>query len=164
MTTTRNGLILALFLSAATLAAGCAGNQGNANTSTNSNSSQSNVNATKTNVEELGVIVNVPYESEEVFWREDSQHKKIVAVLRFPQAEASRLVADAEKIRPPQEASINSETWFPPELVAQGDASADDTLKGKSYAANSFFQDTYNEGRIIKIDDSDYFILELSSK
>ena len=85
-------------------------------------------------------------------------------MLRFSQPEASRLIADAEKVRPPQQVNINPESWFPPELIAQSDMSGDDTLNGKSYAANAFFQDPYNDGRIIKIDDSDYFVLELTAK
>lgn len=163
MNTIRNALILALFAMALS-ASGCGGNQANSNAAANANTTQANSNSTKTNVEELGMMINVPYESEEVFWREDAQHKKLVAVLRFSQAEASRLVADAEKVRPPQQVNINPESWFPPELIAQSDMSGDDTLNGKSYAANAFLQDPYKDGRIIKIDDSDYFVLELTAK
>ena len=129
-----------------------------------SNQKADNSSTPKTNVEELGMLINVPYESEEAFWKEDPSHKKIVAVLRFPAGEANRLIVDAEKIRPPQEVSIPSESWFPPELVAQGDISGDSTLKGKSYAANAFFQDSYTDGRITRIDDTEYFVLELSTK
>jgi hypothetical protein len=164
MTSTRNGLILALILMAAFFAFGCGSGQENSNSSSNSNTAQTNSNAAKTNVEELGMLINVPYESEEVFWREDTQHKKLAAVLRFAQPEANRLISDAEKVRPAQKVNINPETWFPPELVAQSDMSGDDTLNGQSYAANAFFQDPYNDGRIIKVEDSDYFILELNSK
>jgi hypothetical protein len=145
---------------AASLATGCGSSEPNSNTSANANASQTNSNATETNVEELGMLVNVP----EVFWRQDAQHKKITAVLRLSQPEATKLIADAEKVRPPQQVNINPESWFPPELIAQGDTSGDDTLNGKSYAANAFFQDPYNEGRIIKIEDSDYFILEMNAK
>ena len=142
------------------------GSQSNTNTQANSaaNSNASNSTTAKTNVEELGMLINVPYESEEAFWKDDAAHKKLVAVLRFPQPEANRLIADAEKVRPAQQTTIPSEPWFPPELIAQGDLSGDDTLNGKSYAANAFFQDPYNDGRITRIEDTDYFVLELSSK
>ena len=164
MTPARNVLILTLILTASLLGVACGGSQVNSNASANSNTAAANSNATKTNVEELGMLINVPYESEEVFWRDDQQHKKLVAVLRFSQSEANRLTADAEKIRPPQQVTLNPESWFPPELVAQSEVSGDDMLNGKAFAANSFFQDPYDDGRIVKIDDSDYFILELSSK
>ena len=142
------------------------GSQSNTNSqnTARANSNAANSNVAKTNVEELGMLVNVPYESEEAFWKEDAAHKKLVAVLRFPQPEANRLIADAEKIRPAQQTTIPSESWFPPELIAQGDLSGDDTLNGKAYAANAFFQDPYNDGRITRIEDTDYFVLELSAR
>ena len=163
MTSTRNGLILTFILAFAVFGSACSGNQANSNTSSANPQSPSNSNSVRTNVEELGMLVNVPYESDEVFWKDDPSHKRIVAVLKFPVNEANRLIAEAEKVRPPQQVNINPESWFPPELVAQSDVSGDDTLNGKSYAANAFFQDPYNDGRIIKISDSDYFILELTS-
>ena len=155
---------LALFLFPVILTS-CGGpsNSNSQNTAT-ANSNAANSNVAKTNVEELGMLINVPYESEEAFWKEDAAHKKLIAVLRFGQPEANRLIADAEKIRPAQQTSIPSQSWFPPELIAQGDVSGDDTLNGKAYAANAFFQDPYNDGRITRIEDTDYFVLELSAK
>jgi hypothetical protein len=156
---------LALFLFLVILTA-CGGNETNSNSqnSAGSNTKADNSSIAKTNVEELGMLVNVPYESEDVVWMDFPKQKKIVAVLRFSQAEANRLAADAEKIRPAQQTTIRSESWFPPELIAQGNVSGDDTLKGRSYAADAFFQDPYNDGRITRIEDTDYFILELSAK
>jgi hypothetical protein len=110
------------------------------------------------------MLINVPYESDEVFWKEDVDHKKLIAVLRFPQGEANRLISDAEKIHPAQQVTITPESWFPAELEAQSEMSPDDTLSGQAYAANAFFQDPYNQGRITHIQDTDYFILELSQK
>src|SRR4051794_27463184 len=106
MTSSRNGLILALILSAGGLM-GCGGSNTDSNSSANANSQPAaNSNSVKTNVEELGMLINVPYESEEVFWKDDASHKKLVAVLKFPTNEANRLVADAEKIRPAQKVAI----------------------------------------------------------
>jgi hypothetical protein len=156
-------LILLSFL--ILFSAACGGLDANSNSANANaaNSSQAN-NAAKTNVEELAILINVPYESEEVFWKDDASHKRIVAVLRFPANEAERLITDAQKIRPPQKVTINAESWFPPELVAQSDVSGDDTLSGQAYAANAFYQDAFNDGRIIKVDDSDYFVLEMNAK
>jgi len=164
MTTPRTRLILTLLLSTISLVA-CGGTGMDANSASGSNTQQAaNSNSVKTNVEELGMLINVPYESDEVFWKDDAAHKKLVAVLKFPPNESSRLIADAEKIRASQNVSISPESWFPPELVAQSDMAGDDTLKGRSYAANAFFQDQYNDGRIVQIDSTDYFVLELTAK
>jgi hypothetical protein len=40
----------------------------------------------------------------------------------------------------------------------------DDTLRAKAYAANAFFGGPYNDGRIARIDGTDYFVLELFAK
>src|SRR6476620_11808285 len=121
-----------------------------------------NANKANTNVEELGVLINVPYESDEASWKEDKAHKKVIAVLRFSETEAKRLVDDASKIAAPQNAEISAESWFPPELIAQSGISGEDTLTGKAYPANAFFQDPYNSGRITRIENTDYFVLELT--
>ena len=156
--------ILALFSCAALLSV-CSGNANKqANSSSVANKPTENSNAARTNVEELGVIVNVLYEAEDVAWKEDAAHKKLIAVLRFSPADSAKLVAEAEKVRLVESANISSETWFPAELIAQGEASGEDVLKGQSYAANQFFQEPYTSGRIIRIEGTDYFVLELSAK
>jgi len=156
-------LILTLILIAATLA-GCSAASTDTNSTANTNTGQTSAsNVAKTNVEELGMLINVPYESDEVFWKDDAAHKKIVAVLRFPPNEANRLIADAQKVKPAQPVSINSESWFPAELVAQSEMSGDDQLNGQAYAADAFFQDQYNQGRVIRIEGTDYFVLQLSA-
>ena len=142
---------------------GIAGNTGNS-TANSTNISADNSATAKTNVEELGMLVNVPYESDEVFWKEYPKSKKLVAVLRFPPSEAGRLVADAEKIKQPERVNISPQSWFPQELVAQSDMSGEDTLAGQSYAANAFYQEPYTDGRITHIENTDYFVLELSEK
>jgi len=165
MTILRNGLILTLILTSAMLA-GCSGSStANSNSAANANTEHATANdAAKTNAEELGMLVNLPYESDEVYWKNDEAKKKITAVLKFAPNEANRLVSDAVRVREPESVSLTPESWFPPELVAQSELSGDDTIKGKSYAATVFLQDPYNEGRIVRIDDTDYFVLEVSAK
>ena len=165
MITLRSGLILALLFTAAILA-GCSGSASNSNAS-NANgqpAANANTDAVKTNAEELGMLVNMNYESEEVYWKDDSARKKITAVIKYTPEVANQVVADAVRVREPENASISPEGWFPPELVAQSEMSGDDTIKGKSYAATVFLQDPYNEGRIIRINDTDYFVLEVGMK
>jgi len=106
----------------------------------------------------------MPYETEEIVWKEDQQHKKIIAVMRFSPENSKRIVADAEKIKAPEKVTIPISTWFPAELIAQGDMGGEDNVSGLSYAANVFFQDPYNQGRLVHVEDTDYFVLEVSSK
>jgi hypothetical protein len=162
----RVDVILAFLLLTALLNA-CGGGSGNANSKAVADAPKAaneNANTPKTNVEELGVLINVPYESEDIVWKDDASHKKLIAVLRFSTADCDKIVADAQKYRKPEDAAIQSESWFPDELVAQGDMSGDDTLKGISYGANAFLQEPFNEGSIIRIEGTNYFVLEASSK
>src|SRR5436309_11189161 len=124
---------LALFL-VLVISTSCGGSDANANANaanrSAANNNTSNSNSARTNVEELGMLINVPYESDEAYWKEDAAHKKLIAVLRLPQNEANRLVSDAEKIRPAQPDTITPESWFPPELEAQSEMTPDNTLTG----------------------------------
>ena len=162
----KTGLILALF-SSCTLFSACGGTA-NSNTASGrpvtTNTTSESANTAKTNVEELGLLIGMPYEAEEIVWKEDPQHKKVIAVLRFSPVDSKKLVTEAEKIRAPEKVTIPIQTWFPPELIAQGDVGGDDTVKGLAYAANAFFQPPYTDGRITRIEDSDYFVLEVSAK
>lgn len=110
------------------------------------------------------MLINIPYAADESVWRSDASQKKLTAVLRFSAADCDKIAADAARYRPSENVTIPSETWFPDELIAQGDISGDDTLKGTASGANAFFQDAFNEGRLIRIDGTNYFVLEISSK
>lgn len=159
-------LIITLFLPSLLLT-GCVGKNQNANNPRSSNPAASNVekpNATKTNVEELRMLLNIPYDAEQSDWQEDVSHKKLTAVLRFSAADCDKIVADALRFRAPENVTIQSESWFPDELIAQGELSGDNTLKGTSYGANAFYQDAFNGGRLIRVEGTSYFVLEASAK
>ena len=162
----KSGVILALFLSAA-LFSGCVGGDGNANSPRAANASNrvgENDNAARTNVEELSLLVKVPYETEDIVWKEDAGSKKVIAVLRFSPVDSNKIVAEAERSGPPQNASIDVEPWFPNELTAQSEMSGDNALKGLAYPATAFYQEPYTNGKITRIEGGDYFVLELSAK
>lgn len=146
--------------------AGCNGSFSSETNSTNvaTNSNAARSNSARTNLEELGVIVNIPYTAEDVVWKEVAGNKKLIAVLRFSPADSAKLVSDISTIRPATPTTISSETWFPPELIAQGEMSGEDSLKGMSYAANSFLQPPYTDGSITRVDGTDYFVLDVTAK
>lgn len=156
-------VILALIVCAATLA-GCGGTS-NSNVpgrQSPANSAVANANSAKTNAEELGLYVQIPFTTEDIVWKEED--KKIVAILRFSPADAAKIVAEAEKSGPPLAAEIAVQNWFPPELVAQSEMSGDSALKGMAYPANQFFLEPYTAGRVIRVEGGDYFVLEVSAK
>lgn len=162
----RTGVILALFLSSGTFL-GCGDANNNANiSSVGLNPTLENANSAKTNVEEIKLLINVPFqlEDEDIVWKASADKKKLHAVMRFSTDDANRLVNEAAAYKDPEIVTLSSESWFPSELIAQGEMSGDDSLKGLSYAANSFFQDPYTSGRLVRIEETDYFVLEMSAK
>lgn len=153
-----------LFLSQA-LFISCGGSaDGNAAPTTASNASAENTNGAKTNVEDLSLLINIPYEAEDIFWKENKISKKLTAVLRFDKVDTNKLVADLEKLGHGDMVEIEAEEWFPDELRSQSEIRGDSTLKGKSYTAAPFYSEPYINGKIARIDGTDFFILELTSK
>lgn len=171
-------IFIALLIAAIFTACG-ANNTANSNAANQSaNSANSNGAASlKDDIEELELTIKLPFHPEEAVWREEvlgkagdnrmppaPTDKKLVAVLRFLKDDADKITAQAEKYKPAAPEIINSENWFPAELVAQSQTSGDETLKGKSYAANDFYNVPYADGKLTRIDGTDYFVLELFAK
>lgn len=160
--------LLALFLSA------CAGNDAaNANSANSNSSLNASTNAVQhDNVEELANIIKLNILPDEATYIETNQanqnnaagnEKKLVAVLKFSPENAAKVAAEAEKYKPAVPAEIGAENWFPAELVAQTQLTGNESLKGSTYAANDFFQSPYSNGKLTRITDTDYFILELTT-
>lgn len=125
-----------------------------------------NIGSANDDIDELGKIIKLPLPPEEVsYWEENSteKNKGIIAVLKFSPENAAQLVSQIEKIKPPFDSQIDAESRFPAELVAQSQLSGDETLKGKSYAADDFLQPPYKSGKITRIENTDYFVIELTT-
>ena len=153
--------ILTLF--GALLMAGC-GNGDGVNANSRSAVPTPEANGPRTGVEELGLLITVPYEAEDCIWKQDPTTKGITAVLRFDAEDTGKLLADVQKIHPPVDASIPMQTWFPGDMVVDSDLRGDDQLRGKAYAADPFFQDPYVSGRLVRIVGTEYWVLEIQPK
>lgn len=173
MKSARGKLILASVFIAQVFISCSSSPAGNSNPAqTNANQSAQRSAAASDKAEELALLINLPLEPEETVWREDpagqggeqQYSKKLTAVMQFAAADAEKLSALVEKGSPPLTANIGTEPWFPAELIAQSDLSGDDTLKGDSFPATDFFQPPYSEGRITRVEGTNYFILELFAK
>ena len=154
-------LILTLF--GALIIAGCS-RGGEANNNFAASGPTPDPNAPRTGGEELGLLITVPFEAEDCIWKQDASTKRITAVLRFDAEDTGKLAAQVEKIRPPQDASIPMQTWFPGDMIVDSDLRGDDQLRGKAYAADPFFQDPYVSGRLLRVGGTDYWILEIEPK
>lgn len=114
-------------------------------------------------LEDLKLLVRVPYEAEDGVWKIDQRSKKLTAVLIFTPEDARLLLDELRKGGEGNDAEIALESWFPEELIAKGEMSGDAELRGKSYPAELFFMDLYSSGRVIHIEETEIFILELRS-
>jgi hypothetical protein len=134
--------------------------QNAANTSAN----QSAANKANNNAEELGMLINFQLEPEDLIWRADETKKTIVAVMHFDPPEATKLKNDLAAKAQGSPRSVTTEEWFPPELVAQGEAAGNSSISGTVFPATDFYLAPYTEGTITHITDTEFFVLELVAK
>ena len=153
------------FLLAIQILTGCGSparnvNTGNASASANSSSTSKIV--PKDNVEEFAILVHLPYEPEEVAWTEDPTGKTLTAVVRFSPENTAKMSAEAAKLGAATPETLSVASWYPAELIAQGELSGESTLQGTSYPAESFLNPPYTQGKLTRIENTDYFILHIS--
>ncbi len=140
--------------------------------------------AASDDAEELAKTVKLPLTPEEVLWMPNAAIKisspatnalaantagtagqndrHLVAVLKFSDADSAALVSQVEKIEAAKDVTIEPEDWFPAELIAESETTGDKSLKGKQYDARDFIQAPYTKGRLIKLEQPGYFVLELT--
>ncbi len=163
MSLVRSGSILALVLAYLVVASACGGAAKPATNVSAPMGSNSNSNLPRSNVEELGMVINVPYVPEDIVWKEYAKPHKLLAVFRFSAEDAAK-IAGASTAKGAEPVTVSSEPWFPDELIAQGNLTGDDSLKGQAYEPNLFVQEPFNSGRLVRIEGTDYFVLELDAK
>lgn len=145
--------------------AGCSGAP-----STNTNTIDASANSTKPvdpaelakdNAEELGLLIELPYEPMEAVYREAPEEKKLKVIVRFTSEEADRIIGE----KAGENVSMSPEAWFPQELIGQSEMdTASQLLHGKRYAADEFYKPPYSVGTATRIDGTDYFIIELTAQ
>lgn len=152
----------------------CSGNNaaGDNSSAPNSNQTANSISeiVAHDDVEELGKIIKLPVAPDEATYSEikpnssgDPSSVKLIVTLKFSTAAANQIAASAERYKQPAPADVDAEDWFPPELIAKSQESGDASLKGVEYAANDFLQSPYAGGRLTRVNDTDYFVLELFS-
>lgn len=175
----QTSLILALIIGIQVMS-GCSGPSGNANNAgPNTNADTANANraiepgleGAKDNAEELATLIKMPFEPEDLVWKEsntgnagEKQGRRLLAVFQFTPADAKKLIENGSKIRPGKPVTLSSEKWFPKELVTQNEISGDEGIRATSYAADDFFLPPYSEGTLSHVDNTDFFVLEVFAK
>jgi hypothetical protein len=123
---------------------------------------QKQIGETNDDVDDLAEVIKLPLLPEDVTWQqfETQSGKKVIAVIRFTPEDTAAVLGQSPA---GEKAELAAERWFPQELIAQSDISGDQVLHGTVYAATIFYKDAFNKGRVIKLDGSDYFIVELTT-
>lgn len=141
----------------------------------NINNENDNKSLPKDNIEELEKIIKLPLPPEEVTWRETELNakgndnsvsaagKKLTVVLKYTAENADKIVEQAGKYRSAAASDVDAEDWFPAELIAQSQLSGDETLKGTAFPADDFLQTPFTGGKLTRINETDYFVLELTA-
>jgi len=156
---------LLLLLLITSLLTGCSAPANNNNAGNSAAANATNIAHTgpKDNIEEFGLLVRLPFEPEEVAWEEKPEQKKLTAVIRFSSENAEKMSSEIAKIGQPSPETVTVESWYPNELIAQGELTGESTVKGQSYPAVSLLNPPYTTGKITRIENTDYFILQISS-
>ena len=143
----------------------CSSPKGNSNIANTAADNTSNAVQTgpKDNIEELGMLVRLPFVPEEVAWEEKPEQKKLTAVLRFSPENAAKMAGEVAKNGQATPDTLTVESWYPNELIAQGELTGESTVKGQSYPAEPFLNPPYTKGKITRVENTDYFILQISS-
>ena len=135
----------------------------NSNANANSNAAKK----ANDNLEELGMLIKLTDEPEDVVWHDEpiaaSDGRKLTAVLLYLPTTTNKIISDAEKHGAATDVLIEPAAWYPKELISQHELSGE-PLQGKQYSANELLQAPYNSGHIIRIEGTDYVIVELSTK
>jgi hypothetical protein len=165
----RTSLILAL-AAAIQLLSGCSGPSPGANNANSANEANANravepgMEGARDNADELRTLIRLPYEPEDLVWKEyaaDKQRRRLLAVLQFTTEDTRKLVEASSRIRPGTPATVPTEKWFPKELVTQSEMSGEEGVQATSYAADEFFQQPFSEGTLSRVNNTDFFVLEL---
>ena len=151
----------------------------NINTDANSNAANAdpNANVAKDDENRLNELIKLPFEPEENVWRQDEikadantnqapgpAGTKLTAVLKFSEKDSKELLSKAAEKDDPFETDLEPESWFPADLIAKSETSGDSTLKGMAHNADAFIKPPYASGSLIKINETDYFVLVLRTK
>lgn len=165
---------LLLIYALSVLSYSCAGVSTDVNNSAvnsaNANAARNSAKKANDNAEELGLLLKLPAEPEDVVWRDEmvpaadqkQTERRVTAILFYEdKAIVEKILADASKHGESQPVSIDVADWYPEELKAQSEFNQDAKLSGKSYPANEFFQEPLVRGRLIRVDGTEHLILEL---
>lgn len=155
---------LAAFLLLSFFAFACSSPTAN-NTVSNTTSNNDAANTAKDSVDDLSMMIRLPFEPDEATWKDPQQgENRLTAVLLYSNEDAAKFSSHLAAQGQPKPDTLSTEDWFPSELRSQSDLGGESTLKGQTYPAGDIVQPPYTEGKVTRIVDSNYFVVQLTAK
>jgi len=149
-----------------TLFFGCSGDAGPGagNSNAAGNTTAEMTSKANTNAEELGLLINFNWETEDLAWKRDDTKRTLVAAFRLSPADAKKLSDQLSSMGQGAPKEVAVEEWFPAELVAQGESRGSSTVPATAFPANDLYQSPFTQGTVSRIDSTDYFVIELNAQ
>ena len=148
------------------LLSGCGGDAGNPTINANAagNAAAATTSKANTNAEELGLLINFAWETEDLAWKRDDTKKTLIAAFRLSPEDARKLSEQLNSKGQGAPKEVAVEEWFPAELVAQGETGGSSTVPTLAFPANDLYQPPFTQGTISRVDGTDYFVIELNAQ
>lgn len=139
---------------------------------------QSNVSNTETqsDIENLGKKINLPVMPSEVRWTEEvfdnskgaipgPSDRRLTVLMKFDDAGAAQTAATLAAQTPEKSlGNADVKSWFPEEVKSAAKTIDGRTrLEGAKYSPAAFFRAPYNNGNLIRVGATNYFVLNLFS-
>lgn len=154
----------AVFLFSALIFSSCSAPDGNsAPTNFEGNRVASVPKKANDKAEELGMLVNFNLEPEDILWQQAESPKRIIAVFRLDEEDTKKVIELLTARSQGAAKTVAVEDWFPAELIAGGETTGSSTVDGTAYPADDFYQAPFSQGTITRINDTDFFVLEISA-
>ena len=124
----------------------------------------SNTNKANTNAEELGMLINFAWETEDLAWKKDESKKTLTAAFRLSPEDAKKLSDQLASKGQGAPKEVAVEDWFPAELIAQGETTGGSAVPATAYPAADLYQQPYTQGTISRVEGTDYFVIEVHAQ
>ena len=146
------------------------------NASRNMNQSTAQNPEVKTDPASLGKIINLPVRPSEVQWTEEifdnskgtvpgPSDQRLAALLKFDEKGTAELVRKlAAETSEKSIGGADVKAWFPDEVKNAAKTTDGRTkIEGAKYSPTAFYSASYRNGNLIRVGETDYFILNLTS-
>lgn len=142
----------------------------------NQNMNQSTAKAeTKTDIEALAKTINLPVRPQEAKWQSKTMGTNatpsvpgpsdyvLTAVLKYSDSDVQELIKKLNAVPTDKKlANAEVEEWFPEEVKkAAKTVEGKEKIEGANYAPDAFLRSPYSNGKVLRVGETNYFIVKV---